>query len=414
MRIEHKHPKLQPINIPDYFAQKLNFTFILLMLVFNISSAQFRSTIDISSWHDDNLYRSPEKVEDIVTNFDLQLDFQPEESHVNLYFNGSYLLYNELNTRSFYMNALGFNFVKSIDEDELHTFYLGADWTFRVNNEEFNYYDYHQLYAYSNLSFSLDWFYLRGGFNYRYRNYANIPDLNNHQLYGFMQINKSFETRTTFIVEADLGYKTFAGENFTTYTSSGTGSDGQGRGRMAETGSTTYMTTTTTANEIPSLSQAVLLARIAQSLHTKMGIYAQYRKQISLTDETSYVNSDDYYQDEELFDDPFSYESETYSSQLTWMLPWQMKIQVGGAIATKNYISEIAYESIDDTTGLAGVRADDQNRYYINFTKTFYLNKNWINTLQFNLNYNYIRNESNSYWYEYENAVISSSIQLTF
>jgi hypothetical protein len=299
-----------------------------------------------------------------------------------------------------------------MDSDELHTFYLGVDWTFRVNNQDFNYYDYHQIYAYNNLSFNFDWYYLKGGYNYRYRNYKYIPDLNNHQFYGFLQINKSFQTRTTIIMETNFGYKSFAGQDFTTYTGSSTGGGGKGRGQMSET--TTTTTTTTTENEIPSLSQAVILTRVAQSLHSKIGIYAQYRKQFSLTDETSYVNSDDYYQDEELFDDPFSYESETYSSQLTWMLPWQMKIQLGGSIATKDYISEIAYESIDDTTGMAGVRADNQNSYFINFTKNFPLNKNWINTFQFNLNYSYIRNESNSYWYDYKNAVIRSSIEWTF
>ena len=285
------------INKPHYFGLKVNLILVFLFILFNLSSAQFQNIIDISSWHDDNINRSPDKVEDIVTNFDLQLGYQPDESNLNLYFNGSYLLYNEFNTRSFYMNALGFNFVKNIDKDELHTFYLGVDWTFRVNNEDFNYYDYHQLYAYNNLSFNLDWFFLRGGYNYRYRNYANIPDLNNHQFYGFMQINKSFETRTTFIMEADFGYKSFAGQNFTTYTGSGTTGGGKGRGSMSEATTTTY--TTTTVNEIPSLSQAVLLARIAQSLHTRVGVYAQYRKQISLTDETSYINSDNYYQDEE-------------------------------------------------------------------------------------------------------------------
>ena len=90
-----------------------------------------------------------------------------------------------------------------------------------------------------------------------------------------------------------------------------------------------------------------------------------------------------------------------------------MKLQLGGATTSKNYVSEVAFESAEDTTGI-GIRADDQNSFFVNFTKTFYFNKNWINSLQFNLNYNYIRNESNSYWYDYENAVISSSIQWTF
>ena len=405
--IYHKKPSINKIN----FIVKLILSLISILLVFSTSLAQITPSIDISSWYDDNLYRSPEKVEDIVTNFDLQLDLQQDKSGANLYLNGSYLLYNTISARNFYINALGFNLIKSIDTDEVHTFYLGADWTFRLNNAEFNYYDYNQIYAYANLSFNLDWFYLRGGYSYRYRNYANVPDLTNNQHYGFLQLNKSFETRTTIIMETDIGYKSFAGQNITTYDRTST-SGGKGHGQMSD--SATTINTITIASEIPSLSQAVLLTRIAQSLHTKVGIYVQYRKQISLTDETSYVNSDDYYQDEELFDDPFSYESETYSSQLTWMLPWQMKIKLGGAIIAKNYVSEIAYESIDDTTGLAGIRSDDQNSYYFNFTKTFPFNKKWINALQFNFNYNYIRNESNSYWYNYENAVVSGNIRIIF
>jgi hypothetical protein len=387
--------------------------FILLILFFttNLISAQLTPTVNIASWYDDNLYRTPEKIDDIVTNFDLQFDFLLSKSDINFYLNGSYFLYNTMGIRNFYMNSIGFNMVKNIDTDELYKFYLGVDWTFRLNNEDYNYYDYHQIYAYNNLTFNLDWIFLRGGYNYRYRNYSNIPDLNNHQIYGFLQLNKSFETRTTFIIETDIGYKSFAGKNFATYERSVT-TGGKGHGRMAD--STTTTTISTIESEIPSLSQAVLLVRIAQSLHTKLGIYIQYRKQISLTEETSYINSDNYYQDEELFDDPFSYESDTYSSQLTWMMPWQMKIQLGGSIVTKNYISEIAYESIYDTTGLAGIRADDQSNFFINFTKTFYLNKIWMNSVNFDMNYSYIRNESKSYWYDYENAVITGSIRIIF
>ncbi|MCD4692526.1 MAG: hypothetical protein K8R79_06415, partial [Calditrichales bacterium] len=139
-----------------------------------------------------------------------------------------------------------------------------------------------------------------------------------------------------------------------------------------------------------------------------------YRRQISLTDETDFVNADGYYHDEELFDDPFSYESESYSSQLTWMLPWSMKLQAGGAFVSKNYISEQAFTSADDTLGLGGIRLDDRGSYFVNFSKTFYLNKNWLKSLHFNLNYSYIRNESSSYWYDYKNTVLGGGIQWNF
>jgi hypothetical protein len=388
------------------------FTIFYLLLLLNISTAQFIKSIDVSSWYDDNIYRSPEKTAETVTDFSLDLNYQPKNSGFNFGYNGSYLLYHELGSRNFSLNGLGLGYTRSLDDEERYTIYLGANGLMRVNNEEYNYYDYGQIYAYMNMSFSLNWFYLKSGYNYRYRNYSNLSDLTNNRHYGFIQINKSFKTRTTLIMEADLGYKSFSGQEFTTTYVSGGGGGGNGHGRMSESSTVAY--TSTSTKEIPALTHAILLARISQSLHTKVGIYFQYRKQISLTDETNYVNSDNYYQDEEIFDDPFSYESDMYSGQLTWMLPWQMKLQIGSVAANKHYISELAFESVDDTTGLAGIRKDKFQNIYSNFTKTFFINKNWINSLVFNINYGYIRNESNSYWYTYKNAIVSSGIQWTF
>ena len=175
-----------------------------------------------------------------------------------------------------------------------------------------------------------------------------------------------------------------------------------------------HASTSTTVSEIPSLSQAILLARVTQSLHDKVGIFVQYRRQFSLTDETSFINSDGYYQDEELFDDPFSYESERYSTQLTWILPWTTILKVGGSSISKNYISEQAYISSEDTLGLGGTRTDDRINYNITVSKTFNLNMNWLKSLHLNLDYSYIQSESNSYWYDYKNAVYGGGLQWNF
>jgi len=371
----------------------------LVLLLSSLLFAQFNKDIEISSWYDDNLYHSPDPVIDLLTDVGVRLSYWTDNSNMNYYYNGSFFFYNEAALRNFSMHSIGFNYINPFGQDEKHNFYLGAEWTLRLNGDEYNYYDYNQIYAYSNLSFDLDWFFVKSGYNFRYRSYSNLPDLTNYRHYLFLQANKSFATRTTLILEADLGHKSFAGQEYLT-------GGGQGHGR--------YSSSTTTISEIPSLSQAVLLARVTQSLHEKVGLYVQYRRQLSLTAETNFVNADGYYQDEELFDDPFSYESKSYSSQLTWMLPWSMKLQVSGAFVSKNYISEQAFTSAEDSVGLGGIRLDDRSNYFVNFTKKFYLNKNWLKSLHFNFNYGYIRNESNSYWYDYKNAVIGGDIQWMF
>lgn len=365
--------------------------------------AQVNSNINLHTNYDDNLYRSPQPEADLLTGFDISLSYKPEGSNLRYYLNPSYFSYKTSSDRNFLINQLGFGNHFFLNKSKSNTFYIGAQWDLRINGDAYNYYDYNQLYAYANLNFKFEHFLLKSGYNYRYRSYVNLPDLTNNRHYLFIQANKSFPTRTTFIIEGDLGYKSFSGQDL--YSSI---SGGRGQGRL-----TTGSTTITTA-EIPSMSQAVLLARIAQSLHTKVGLYVQYRKQISLDESTAYVNSDSYYQDEELFDDPFSYNSDAITSQLTWMMPWKMKLQIGAGTTTKKYVSELAFVSAEDSVGTGSIRSDDQVNYYVNFSKGFFPRKNWLHSLNFDLNYAYIRNRSNSYWYDYNNSVYSAGLNWNF
>jgi len=380
---------------------------ILLLELFLVTllSAQLTTNFNINTTYDDNLFRSPEADSDLLTDLNLNLSYSPGKSNVVYFFNPTYFSYNSNYDRNFIVSELGFRNLIRFGGDQKQAFYFGAEWDMRINGDDYYYYDYNQIYAYANINFNLDYFFLKTGYNYRYRSYSEIPDLTNNRHYVFVQANKSFQTRTSIILETDLGYKSFAGQELYSTTFGG----GRGSGRMSSSSTTSYSET-----EIPSLSQAVFLVRIAQSLHEKIGIYIQYRKQISLNDETTYVNSDNYYQDEELFDDPFSYESDAYSSRLTWMMPWHMKLQLGAGVISKNYISELAFESAEDTVGVAGIRADDQKNLSLNISKKFFPKKVWLNSLTFNFSYAYILNESNSYWYDYKNNYYSAGIRWNF
>ncbi|HGY56089.1 MAG TPA: hypothetical protein ENK44_10320 [Caldithrix abyssi] len=381
--------------------------FALLLFSWHFVQAQFTSSLDVSTWYDDNVYRSPEPEQDILQDISIGLNYTPDKSAMNYFYNGSFLLYRNANTRNFSLHSFGLSYNKSFGNEDQNDFYFGGNWTMRLNGDDYNYYDYNQLYLYANFRFDLDWAFLRAGYNYRYRGYTNIPDLTNYRHYLFVQANKSFETRTTIILETDLGYKSFAGQE----TISGSSGGGHGRGRMSD-----YYSeySATEYNEIPSLSQVVLLARVSQSVTDKVGIYVQYRTQLSPTKQTSFVNAGDYFQDEELFDDPFSYEAQSYSSQLTWVLPWSARLQIGGVMENKQYISEQAFTSAEDTVGLGGNRVDDRQSYFINLSKTLRIDKKWMESLHFYLNYNYIWNRSNSYWYDYKNAVIGAGVNWSF
>jgi hypothetical protein len=210
-----------------------------------------------------------------------------------------------------------------------------------------------------------------------------------------------------------LGYKKFTSPiYFTTLRvfSDGGGGNGPGSGRT-QVGTSVPVTVTA---DIPPMSHLILLARLSQSIYDKMGLYIQYREQLNLSNQITSVTGSDFYQDEELFDDPFSFESQGLSTKLTWMLPWSMRLQIGGSMIDKNYIEETAYVSDFDSVGSGGKRIDKQKNLFLNFTKTFFVKRSWMNALSFNFYVGYTRNESNSYWYRYENRVIGGGIQWRF
>jgi len=390
---------------------KIHKIVLLYILMIGISFAGFNKNIDVSSYVDDNLYRSPDPVSEILTNVGIQLAYRSETSNLNYHYNGNLLFFKNYSLRNFTTHEIGLNYYKSFGKELNHYLYFGIDGNLRKNNEEYNYYDYNQIYAYTNLRFDFDWFFLRSGYNIRYRDYLNFDDLTNYRHYFFLQVNKSFATRTTLIMEADFGYKSFAGQKtFTTTIDTNGGGKGYGRGSGTYSGSISTINTL----EVPSLTHSIVLVRLTQSLHEKVGIYIQYRQQFSLNDQSSLNNSENYFQDEELFDDPFSYESKSQSSRLTWLIWQSMKIQVGGSNISKNYISDQAYNSSSDTLGLGGPRIDERSNFYLILSKTFYLKNYWLKSFHLSFNYNYIKNESNSFWYNYRNAVLGGRIEWKF
>lgn len=384
------------------------FISILIFFTGNVF-AQLSKDISFSSYYDDNMYRTPEKTEDLINDFQIGLNFHPEDSGINLYYSGDLIFYRENSERNFSIHNLGFNFTVPFGDNQKQRFYLGTSLSTRVNGTDYSYYDYSQVYAYANFRFNLPFILLKTGYNFRYREYANIPDLTNSRHYFFAQMSKSFPTKTSLILEGDWGYKGFSGSETYYTTSSG---DGMGGGRGGGMIPTTNISVSST--EIPSMSQVIILGRIAQSLHPRIGANLQYKKQISLTDETNYLNSDSYYQDEELFDDPFSYSSDELTSKITIIFPWAVKLGVSGNLITKEYISENAYVSAEDTVAAGGIREDDLQTVYVNLSKTFHANKSWLNALRISFDYVYTKNESNSYWYNYESNLYGIGIDWNF
>jgi len=91
-----------------------------------------------------------------------------------------------------------------------------------------------------------------------------------------------------------------------------------------------------------------------------------------------------------------------------------MKLQAGGGVLTKEYISEQAYVSADDTLGSGGIRKDNRTFFYANLSKSFFISKTWLKLIKLTFEYSFIDNQSNSYWYDYKNSLSGINLQWKF
>ena len=385
--------------------RKLIYRICLIGLIPNLVISQINFNVSYNGYFNDNLFRSPEPIQDFLSDIHFGTNYKIKDSGFSLNNNFDVLTYNNYADRNFLINNLGFYNQMSLGESQFSNLYLGGSWNLRINQDDYDYYNYSQLYGYTNVQLFTNFFLIKGGYNYRWRNYSNWSDLSNHLHNAFLQINKSFSTRTTIILETGFGNKSFIGKDSITTTVK----TGRGNGQMSGTAEIT--------NEIEkalNTSQINLLARLTQSLSNKIGLYIQYRKQISIDDQTNYQNFDDYYQDDELFDDPFTYEIDSYSGQLTVMLQKLYKIVINGNYSDKRYISEIAFIDDSNLSNINELRKDSQTSFYSTISKTFIINKDWINSIKFDISYVYTNNKSNSYWYDYKNSIFSGGIQINF
>ncbi|MEN8230043.1 MAG: hypothetical protein ABFS38_17920 [Bacteroidota bacterium] len=375
---------------------------ICILAVQQLATAQFNANLDLSSNFDDNIYLSPEKISDWIYDMDLSLDYTFKDTATNIFYNLDYLRYQQNPARNFFLNKAGIRYSNDFGKKRQNWFYVGGYFMDRRNTDTYSYYDYQQLYLYTNQRFVIKKTYLRTGYNFRYRRYMDFMELTNYQHYLYLQLSRSFRTRTSLIMEADLGYKTFY--TTTTYTRTTTES---GQGRF----STTHYRVT--EEQIPSMSHAIVLLRVAQSLHDRVGIYLQYRGQFSLSD-ASRINAGSYFQDEELFDDPFSYTSHGLSSRLTMILPENLQIRAGGGVTMKDYISETSFISETDSIGAGPLREDLRFNAYARVSKTFSFKDKWIDSIKPYLNYTYVNNQSNSYWYDYNYHFLGVGVVFNF
>ena len=299
-----------------------------------------------------------------------------------------------------------------LDKDEAWQLYSALNIFGRLNRNDYDLYDYQQyrfMFAvYHDGALALN----RFSYQYQIRNYSQFDALSNTTHYFNWKFNKSFKTRTSLITNVGLASRNYESQNsFIVVRDTIYNDNRRGRGHRQHPPQITTRRISVNTNPIV-LNQLSLSIRIAQNIFSNLGVYVQYLKSFDFSSQGTFQNYGSYLGDDELFDDPLSYLSNEWSSQLTWIFSsdWQLKFNT--SYNRKSYINEKAFLSATDSIASGGLRKDKKLDFFLTLDKSIAIKSNF--TLNVAAQIYYINNQSNSYWYHYKNLITGISLKIHY
>ncbi|MFA6235471.1 MAG: hypothetical protein WC824_14945 [Bacteroidota bacterium] len=438
--------------------RRILFPFLLLIGILLIdgrpASAQWLGTVSIESGYDDNMFHNYSATESGSTDVTLMYGYFPEDGNWALNYTGALSTFSQYPDRLYATNTLGASWSHAFGDEDVNSISLMSIGSMRLDAEDYTLYDYSQALASLSLKQQLIGdLPLLASYRVRYRSYPNFGELSYLEHFASIGTMLFFETRTSIRVQADYGFKNYltsspvdpalSGSGFTSTqsgltvdgggnggggnggggngsgsgTGSGGGGNGSGSGRMSMggngnssgmEGSVEYL-----MFEDPSTSQLSAWINVGQGITDATGLSFRYLQRWNLTDRgRAFVGGAvDFIGEEELFDDPYSYESNEFTLSLTQVLPWEMRLKAGGYFLHKTY----GYPStLDYTDPSVASRADDRMGGWMTVSKS--IGGDWLlfEGLDLSVGYVYLRNQSNTSYYDYSSNAMSIGISTNF
>lgn len=418
--------------------------------------------IDLSTYvaQDQNAFQNYEELPDLIIQPSLTLSYTKQWSttYIRTYYEGGYAFFKTYTQRVFQTHYGGFTIQQYLGESG-PVLSAGLQAGKRTNSDS--------LYTFYNYNHYLGYFNLRKTWNthgmsmigvwHQVRQYEKIPEFDYGEFRCFVQQNIFFPTRTTLIARVQLGYKKFlkstvsesvvqelvprmddpesgsAGGRGQGGSEKGGGSGGNGTGRGNNSGNnrsdsvdlqnrsisqadTSYETVNRTVRvELPGkeILQWKYSLRIAQSVSSKTGLAVEcriHRKAEGNGRLLSYQDSG-YEADDPLTDDPYNYNSNTYSLQLTQKLPWAVVLKGGWDDESRQY-DYMALDLYGEALSDSSMRNDRRSLLWMSLQKRFSLGR--IRRAEVSFSYHYIKNQSNEAYSNYQDQVFSFGWSLGF
>ncbi|MCK5145508.1 hypothetical protein KAR48_02065 [bacterium] len=404
------------IRLKTYIMKAAGFLFLSMISAgFAQTGIRFSNTTVL----DGNAFKNYENLSDIIYQPRLSLfhELSNEKGGIQFFYNGSAFLFTEFSARQYYYHNIGFSGQRWSD-DGMRTLSWGLQGGQRFNKADYQYYDYQHADAYMNFQVDTQkgriWML---GAQVRYRRNIELTEFNFLETLAFIRGSFFLKTRTTIMGRFQAGYKTFTEslindewvESFT-----GTGQMGRGKGRGIGDGTdSTYYNVVHVVSPQNSVFQLTGALRLAQSLGAKTGCAVEYTMQRNLDGGSRVLSGQDsgYETNDELFDDPYSYDMNDLSLELTQLLPWQSRLKIDAMFGRKKY-SRPVYDL--DGVVVEGLKREDTLRILgATLSKTISF-KAIGKSMVLTLNYMYIYNNSNDDYYYYKSGMTRLGCEFTF
>lgn len=364
--------------------QKISSLYLLIFLiaVFNFNTqAQFYLTADVEGYYDDNIFNNYLNESDFINAFtgELGYDFESEQNNFEIYYTGFFNRYYDYADKSTTIHKIGAVNTYLFSEND-NPFNVGINYTVRINKEDYYIYDFNQISAYANYMHSI-------GENNKFQlgvignriDYENFSLFSHYQLKAFLRSINSFEGRVSLTIGAEIDQKLYVEKM-------------QSQGLADE------------------VLQAKLYLQLGQGITDDLGLSAYGFFRNNLSGGNRYFNTTNYiYYEEELFNDIYSNEGIETGLTLSYLFLSNIMGKISGRYEIRNYTDlPVADENGNE---LDEMRQD--NQYSFGASLEFGLSE-FVNGLYLALNYNYIKNISNDYYYDYTNQIYAITLGFDF
>jgi hypothetical protein len=358
---------------------------LFLVLFIALSSfdtqAQLYLTADVEGYYDDNIFSNYLNASDFINAFtgELGYDFETEQNNFEFYYTGFFNRYYKYTDKSTTIHKFGAvnTYLFSEYDNPLN---IGINYTVRVNKEDYFIYDFNQISAYANYMHSIsESNKLQFGVIGNRIAYKNFSLFSHYQLKAFLRSIYNFESRTSLTAAAEIDQKKYIED----YQSEGLAND---------------------------ILQAKFYLQLGQGITDDLGLSAYTFLRKNLSGGNRYFNSIDYvYYEEELFNDIYSNEGLETGLTLSYLFLPNIMGKIAGRYEIKNYKDLPAAD--EEGNDLNELREDDQ--FSLGASLEFGLSK-ILSGLYLSLNYNYIKNSSNDYYYDYNNQIYAITLGFDF